>query len=139
MKKYKDAEEIINKNKEVINGKNSDSNYINQKFECFNSTGCKIESDMNHKDYLLLAETYIDCRLKRYDKAEQNLLRLINKKFDSNKNQKTSKYYYQIMLYILSLQNKKYGIVDLLKHRWNELQNRNINGFIEYKNGDKIG
>ena len=43
------------------------------------------------------------------------------------------------MLYILSLQNKKYGIVDLLKHRWNELQNRNINGFIEYKNGDKIG
>ena len=139
LKKYKDAEEIINKNKEVINGKNSDSNYINQKFECFNSTGCKIESDMNHKDYLLLAETYIDCRLKRYDKAEQNLLKLINKKFDSNKNQKTSKYYYQIMLYILSLQNKKYGIVDLLKHRWNELQNRNINGFIEYKNGDKIG
>ena len=138
LKKYKAAEEIINKEKDNIN--NSDINYAKNEFHCFNTSVCDIEYKINHESYLILAEIYLDCGLKRYDKAEKNLNKLI-KMVKYNKRSEISKYYNQLMLYILSLENKRNRMVNLIKYRWNQIQNKaeKKNKFIEYKNGDKNG
>ena len=117
LKKYKEAEEIINKNKEEKD-KNLEIN-LNE-FDCYNTNNFSVETKMEHKSYLLLSEIYLDCRLKRYQKAEKNLNKLIKIKFDKKTN--IPKYYNQLMIYILSLQNKKHFIKDFLKERWNKLQ-----------------
>ena len=138
LKKYKEAEEIINKKKgkEYANiiGNKPDNN----EFYCFNTSGCDIENKMNHESYLTLVEIYLDCRLKRYEKAEQNTKKLIKMTKNDNKS-RISKYYNQLMLYVLSLQMKKKQIINIIRYRWNEIQNREKNAFIEYKNGDKNG
>ena len=137
LKKNKEAEDIINKEKQKQKQKN---NIIDNddEFACYNKSECVTEDKMNHKSYLLLAEIYLDCRLKRYDKAEKNMKQLINMiKHDNSSD--VPKYYNQLMLYILSLQNKKNQIINLIKYRWNQIQNRGKNTFIEYKNGDKNG
>ena len=138
LKKYNQVEEIINKNKELEKSKENEINKINTEFNCFNTNDYEIEKGMNHKSYLLLAEVFLDCRLKRYDKVEKNLIALINRQKFNNK-MDISKYYNQLMLYILSLQNKNNQIVNLIKHKWNELQNKEKNKIIDYKNGDKNG
>ena len=135
LKKYNQVEEIINKNKELEKSK---ENEINTEFNCFNTNDYEIEKGMDHKSYLLLAEVFLDCRLKRYDKVEKNLIALINRQKFNNK-MDISKYYNQLMLYILSLQNKNNQIVNLIKHKWNELQNKEKNKIIDYKNGNKNG
>ena len=137
IKRYKEAEEIINKNKKIEKENNSDFNYDNNFFDCYNTSGCVIESEMNHKTYLTLAEIYLDCRLKRYDKAEKNLYKLIKLKFGNKQN--ISKYYNQLMLYILALQNKEKHIVQLIKYRWNQLELKEKNKFIKIKNNDENG
>ena len=44
------------------------------------------------------------------------------------------------MIYILSLQNKKYNLVDFLKQRWTKLQQKENNEFIDnIKNEDDNG
>ena len=135
LKKYKEAEEIINKQKEK-NDKNSEIN-INE-FDCYNINSFSIETGMEHKSYLLLSEIYLDCRLKRYEKAEKNLNKLIKIKFDKKRD--IPKYYNQLMIYILSLQNKKYNLVDFLKQRWTKLQQKENNEFIDnIKNEDDNG
>ena len=50
-----------------------------------------------------------------------------------------SKYYNQLMLYILLLQNKESQALNLIKFKWKQKQNKEKNEFIEYKNGDKNG
>ena len=77
LKKYNQVEEIINKNKELEKSKENEINKINTEFNCFNTNDYEIEKGMNHKSYLLLAEVFLDCRLKRYDKVEKNLIALI--------------------------------------------------------------
>ena len=138
LKKYKEAEEIINKEKENIN--NSDINYAKNEFHCFNTSVCDKEYKINHESYLILAEIYLDCGLKKYDKAEKNLNKLI-KMVKYDKRSEIAKYYNQLMLYILSLENKRNRMVNLIKYRWNQIQNKaeKKNKFIEYKNGDKNG
>ena len=136
LKKYKEAEKIINKEKENINI--SDINYAKNELHCFNASVCDMEYKINHESYLILAEIYLDCGLKRYDKAEKNLNKLI-KMVKYDKRSEISKYYNQLMLYILSQENKRNRIVNLIKYRWNQIQNREKNKFIEYKNGDKNG
>ena len=49
------------------------------------------------------------------------------------------KYYQQLMIYILSLQNKKNNLVDLIKQRWKKLQQKEKIEFKEYKNEDDNG
>ena len=137
LNKYKEAEEIINKNKKIENKNNSEINYETNIFDCFNTSGCVIESGMNHKTYLTLSEIYLDCRLKRYDKAEKNLYKLVKLKYDSK--QYIPKYYNQLMLYILSLQNKEKNIINLIKYRWNQLEQKEKNKFIKIKNNDENG
>ena len=138
LKKYKDAEKIINKEKENINI--SDINYAKNELHCFNTSVCDMEYKINHESYLILAEIYLDCGLKRYDKAEKNLNKLI-KMVKYDKRSEIAKYYNQLMLYILSLENKRNRMVNLIKYRWNQIQNKaeKKNKFIEYKNGDKNG
>ena len=43
------------------------------------------------------------------------------------------------MIYILSLQNKKNNLVDLIKQRWKKLQQKEKIEFKEYKNEDDNG
>ena len=138
LKKYPDIEDIINKNIEEKKDKNSEVNNINDVFDCFNINCYKTEEKFNHKSYLILAEIYLDCRLKRYDKAEKKIKKLIKLRKLENKNE-ISKYFHQLLLYILSLKNKKNQIINLLKYRWIQIQNKDKNTFIEYKNGDKDG
>ena len=134
LKKYKEAQEIINKNKEK-NDKKSEIN--NNEFDCFNTNNFSVETEMTHKSYLLLSEIYLDCRLKRYEKAEKKLNKLIKIKFDKKTN--IPKYYQQLMIYILSLQNKKNNLVDLIKQRWKKLQQKEKIEFKGYKNEDDNG
>ena len=134
LKKYKEAEEIISKNKEK--DKNSEMN-INE-FDCYNTNSFSVETKMEHKSYLLLSEIYLDCRLKRYQKAEKNLNELIKMKFYKKTN--IPKYYNQLMIYILSLQNKNHNIIDFLKQRWTMLQkNEKIELIDNIKNEDDNG
>ena len=135
LKKYKEAEEIINKNKEKKD-KNSEINI--DEFDCYNTNNFSIETKMEHNSYLLLSEIYLDCRLKRYQKAEKNLNKLIKIKFDKKTN--IPKYYNQLMIYILSLQNKKLNIIDFLKQRWTKLQQNEKNEIQDnIKNEDDNG
>ena len=135
LKKYKEAEEIINKNKEKKD-KNSEINI--DEFDCYNTNNFSIETKMEHNSYLLLSEIYLDCRLKRYQKAEKNLNKLIKIKFEKRKN--IPKYYNQLMIYILSLQNKKLNIIDFLKQRWTKLQQNEKNEIQDnIKNEDDNG
>ena len=60
---------------------------------------------------------------------------------DYYKNKDISQYYKQLMIYLLSLQNKKSQVVSLVKHRWNYFLNKyknNINN-INIINNDKNG
>ena len=52
------------------------------------------------------------------------------------KNNNISKYYTQLMIYILSLQNKKRQTINLIKYRWNNLQKKSKmnNDIINYSN-----
>ena len=132
LKRYGQVENIINKYKE------KEKNQENKEIDCLNFNGCYQETKMNHESYLLLAEIYLNCRLKKYDKAEKNLNKLI-KAIKKDKNLNISKYYNQLMLYILLLQNKESQALNLIKFKWKQKQNKEKNEFIEYKNGDKNG
>ena len=132
LKRYGQVENIINKYKE------KEKNQENKEIDCLNFNGCYQETKMNHESYLLLAEIYLNCKLKKYDKAEKNLNKLI-KAIKKDKNLNISKYYNQLMLYILLLQNKESQALNLIKFKWNQKQNKEKNQFIEYKNGDKNG
>ena len=92
----------------------------------------------NHESYLLLAEIYLDIRLKKYDKAEKNLSKLI-KAVKQDKDNNIYIYYNQLMIYILLLQNKDNQALNLIKYKWNQKQHKEKNKFIKYKNGDKNG
>ena len=57
--------------------------------------------------------------------------------YDKDKN--LSKYYTQLMIYILSLQNKKSATINFIKYRWNFLQNKYKNNININNNNDKNG
>ena len=137
IRKYKEVEEIIKKNKEKESENESDINYTTYEFDCLNKNNCELEKKMNHKLYLLLAKTFLNCGLKKYDKAEKNLMKIINMNYEKKSN--ISNYYTQLMVYILSLQNKKKQTINLLKYRWNEFQKKGKKPSIKYKNNDKNG
>ena len=72
----------------------------------------------------------LNCGLKKYDKAEKNLMKIINMNYEKKSN--ISNYYTQLMVYILSLQNKKKQTINLLKYRWNEFQKKGKKPSIKY-------
>ena len=136
LKRHKEIENIINKYKGKDNI--SDNNSINDEISCLNFNGYYQETKLNHESYLLLAEIYLDIRLKKYDKAEKNLSKLI-KAVKQDKDNNIYIYYNQLMIYILLLQNKDNQALNLIKYKWNQKQHKEKNKFIKYKNGDKNG
>jgi hypothetical protein len=131
LSKYKEVEAIIEENKKTINENNI--SIQKNKFDCYNINDFKVEKNINHKSYLLLAETILNCKLKKYESAEKNMNKLINMNFSKNNN--IPKYYSQLMIYILSLQNKKRQTINLIKYRWNNLQKKPKNKSIINYNG----
>ena len=104
----------------------------NNEFDCFNANECQIEKGINHKLFLQIGQVLIDYKNKKYEDAENKLLNIIEK--NSNCNEVISKYYYQLMIYILSSQNKKSKTIKLIKYRWKQIQNDN-NTHIKDNNG----
>ena len=136
LSKYKEVEKIIEDNKNSIDNNQKNNS---KEFNCYNINNSEIETNISHKSYLLLADIFLNYKLKKYDQAEQKLNILIN--MDYYKNKDISQYYKQLMIYLLSLQNKKSQVVSLVKHRWNYFLNKyknNINN-INIINNDKNG
>ena len=135
LSKYEEVEKIIEENKKINENKKENNIYNPKyKFDCFNINNFEIEKNMSHKSYLLLAEIILNCKLKKYENAEKNINKLINMNYCKNNN--ISKYYTQLMIYILSLQNKKRQTINLIKYRWNNLQKKTKinNDIINYSN-----
>ena len=120
LNKTKLAEELINKEMNKYGNIDSDSN---NDFECFNSQNFQIERDMNHKILLQMGQVFVDYKNKKYEDAENKMLNIIKNNF--NRNEDISRYYYQLMIYVLSSQNKKSQIINLIKYRWKQIQNKN--------------
>ena len=135
LNKYKEVENIIEDNK-LKTDENQNINYTTYEFDCYDYNNCRIEKNVNHKIYLLLSEIILDCKLKRYENAEKNLIILIGQ--NDFKNNIISKYYYQLMIYILSIQNKRSKTINFIKYSWNQIQNKYKND-IQINNNDKNG
>lgn len=129
LNRIKSAEDLIN---EEINKYGNIDKDANNDFDCFNVDDCQIEKDINHKILLEIGQVFIDCRNKNYEKAENKLLDIIKNNYNGNED--ISRYYYQLMIYILSSQNKKNKTINLIKYRWTQIQNsqNNINNNTHY-------
>ena len=137
LSKYKEVEKIIEDSKNPITEEQNNNGNVTTDFDCYDMNNCRLEKNINHKTYLLLAETILNCKLKKYDVAEKNLNKLIA--INYNKKKDISKYYNQLMVYILSLQNKKYQTINFIKYRWNSLKNNSKNNINIINNNDKNG
>jgi hypothetical protein len=124
LNRNKNAEDLID---DQINKYGNIDKDANNDFDCFNVDDCQIEKDINHKILLQIGQVYIYCRNKNYEKAENKLLDIIKNNYNGNED--ISRYYYQLMIYILSSQNKKNKTINLIKYRWTQIQNsqNNIN------------
>ena len=118
LNKTKKGEELIN---EEMNKYGNIDNDANNDFDCFNIDDCQIVKDINHKILLQIGQVFIDCKNKKYEEAENKLLKVVEKNY--NNNEDISRYYYQLMIYILSSQNKKSKTIKLIKYRWKQIQN----------------
>ena len=114
------AEELINEEMNKYGYINKDSN---NDFDCFNTDDFQIEKDINHKIYLGIGQIFIDCKKKKYGLAEKKLLKLVENNYNGNED--ISKYYYHLMIYILSSQNQKSKTIQFIKYRWKQIQNNN--------------
>ena len=141
--KYYELQSLINLNKrnkasELINEEinkygNIDSD-ANNDFDCFNLDDFQIEKDFNHKIFLQIGQVFLFCKNKDWDMAYETLINIIKKNY--NKNEDISKYYYKLLIYILSNKNKSSKIIQLIKYRWNQIQNSiNINIIKNSNNG----
>ena len=122
LNKNNKAEEIIN---EEINKYGNIDKDANNDFDCFNINDCQIEKDINHKLLLQIGQVFVDYKNKKYEDAENKLLNIIENNYNGNED--ISRYYYQLMFYILSSQNKKSKTIKLIKYRWKQIQNNNNN------------
>ena len=141
--KYYELQSLINLNKrnkasELINEEinkygNIDSD-ANNDFDCFNLDDFQIEKDFNHKIFLQIGQVFLFCKNKDWDMAYETLINIIKNNY--NKNEDISKYYYKLLIYILSNKNKSSKIIQLIKYRWNQIQNSiNINIIKNSNNG----
>ena len=141
--KYYELQSLINLNKrnkasELINEEinkygNIDSD-ANNDFDCFNLDDFQIEKDFNHKIFLQIGQVFLFCKNKDWNMAYETLINIIKNNY--NKNEDISKYYYKLLIYILSNKNKSSKIIQLIKYRWNQIQNSiNINIIKNSNNG----
>ena len=139
--KYYELLSLINLNKknearyliieEINNYGNIDSD-ANNDFDCFNLDDFQIEKDFNHKIFLQIGHVFLHCRNGDWDQASESLMNIINNNY--NKNEDILKYYYKLMIYILSNKNKMSKIIQLIKYRWNQIQNNMNTNVIKNSN-----
>lgn len=120
LNKTKLAEELINKEMNKYGNIDSDTN---NDFDCFNTQDFQIEKDINHKMMMEIGQVFVDYKNKKYEDAEGKLMNIIKNNYNGNED--ISRYYYQLLIYVLSTQNKKSKIISLIKYRWNQIQNKN--------------
>ena len=137
LSKYKDAEELIQNDKNESKENENKINSENQIIDCYNTNNNEIIAKMNHNSYFSLAEIFLNVKLKKYEDAENYLQKII--RINSCKNKDISKYYNQLMIYILSHQNKKTQTINIIKYRWNYLQNKYKNNINIINENDKNG
>ena len=131
LNKKKDAQELIN---EEMNKYGNIDKDTNNDFDCFSKDDCQIEKDINHKLLLQIGQVFIDCKNKKYDEAENKLLNIIENNYNGNED--IPKYYYRLMIYILSSQNKTNKTIKLIKYRWKQIQNNNNTHTNYYKDNN---
>ena len=134
LNRNKDAEELINNEVDKYGNINKD---INNDFDCFNRDDFQIEKDINHKLLLQLGQVFIDCKNKKYEDAENKLLNIIENNYNGSED--ISRYYYRLMIYILSSQNKKNKTINLIKYRWKQIQTKNNTHSNNYKDKENNG
>ena len=131
LNKNKMAQELINEEKNKYGNIDKDTN---NDFDCFDIDDYQIEKDINHKILLDIGQVFIYCKNKKFDEAEKKLLNIIENNYNGNED--ISRYYYQLMVYILSSQNKKSQTINFIKYRWKEIQNNNITHTNYYKDNN---
>ena len=137
LSKYKEVETLIQNNKNQIEENQNRINYDNQEFDCYNTSNGEVETKMNHNTYFLLAEIFLNINSKNYEDALKSLEKMIG--IQSNKKTDISKYYNQLMIYILSKQLKKAQVINAIKFRWNNFQNKYKNNINIINKNDKNG
>ena len=131
LKRNKDAEKLIN---EEMNKYGNIDKDTNNDFDCYNQDDCQIEKDINHKLLLQIGQVFVDCNNKKYEEAENRLLNIIETYYNGNED--ISRYFYQLMIYILSSQNNKNKTINLIKYRWKQIQNNNNTHTNYYKDNN---
>ena len=131
LNKNKMAEELINEEKNKYGNIDKDTN---NDFDCFNIDDYQIEKDINHKILLDIGQVFIYCKNKKFEEAEKKLLNIIENNYNGNED--ISRYYYQLMVYILSSLNKKSKTINFIKFRWKQIQNNNITHTNYYKDNN---
>ena len=119
--KNKQASELIS---EEINKYGNIDSDANNDFDCFNLDDFQIEKDFNHKIFMNIGQVFIHCKKKDWRMGYDYLMNIIKNNY--NRNEDILKYYYKLMIYIMSEKNYSGQIVQLIKYRWNQMQN-NIN------------
>ena len=127
LNKTKIAQELINEEKNKYGNIDKDTN---NDFDCFNIDDYQIEKDINHKILLDIGQVFIYCKNKKFDEAEKKLLNIIENNYSGNED--ISRYYYKLMVYILSSQNKKSQTINFIKYRWKQIQKNNITHTTNY-------
>ena len=112
LNRNKSAEDLIN---DQINKYGNIDKDANNDFDCFNVDDCQIEKDINHKILLQIGQVFIYCRNQNYEKAENKLLDIIKNNYNGNED--ISRYYYKLMIYVLSSQNKKNKTINLINEK----------------------
>ena len=129
LNKTQKANELIMEEMDKYGNIDSDSN---NDFDCLNLDDFLIEKDFNHKIFLQLGQIFVDYKTEKYKNSYDKLMNLIKNYY--NNNEDISKYYYKLMIYILSKQNNTNKIIKLIKYRWNQIQIQN--GININKNSD---
>ena len=119
--KNKQASELIS---EEINKYGNIDSDANNDFDCFNLDDFQIEKDFNHKIFMNIGQVFIHCKNKNWGMGFDYLMNIIKNNY--NRNEDILRYYYKVMIYIMSEKNYSGQIVQLIKYRWNQMQN-NIN------------
>ena len=118
LNKNKQANDLIS---EEINKYGNIDSDANNDFDCFNLDDFQIEKDFNHKIFMNIGQVFVHCKNKEWDKGYNNLINIIKNNY--NRNEDISRYYYKLMIYILSCKNNSNDIAKLIKYRWNQIQN----------------
>ena len=124
LNKKNQANELIS---EEINKYGNIDSDANNDFDCFNLDDFQIEKDFNHKIFLKIGQVFLQCKNGDWILGYDNLMNVIKNNY--NKNEEISKYYYKLMIYILGNKNNSSQIIQLIKYRWNQIQN-NMNKYL---------